>query len=113
MPHCIIEYSKEVDSLIDMNELIDAVHEGAKNSGLFDEDDIKTRAVPYEYYRTGEKTENFIHISVRILSGRNTEQKSNLCLCVYEKAMTILSHFKRVTVEICEIDRDSFSKCIL
>ena len=45
MPHCIIEYSQGVTDQIEIDDLVGAVHQGVLSSGLFDEYDIKTRAV--------------------------------------------------------------------
>ena len=37
MPHCIIDYSPEVAGQIDIDALIEAVHQGAMESDLFPE----------------------------------------------------------------------------
>ena len=37
MPHCIIDYSQDVTAEIEIDRLIEAVHLGAMDSGLFPE----------------------------------------------------------------------------
>ncbi len=108
MPHCIIEHSKDFEGRVD--ELIAAVHDGALAAGLFDENDIKTRALCYENYQTGTSKKPFIHVSSKILVGRNNEQKSAL-------SNAILLHINKLnvgscslTVEIIDIDKDSYAK---
>ena len=70
MPHCIIEYSKELENEIDPKLMINAAHQGALASGLFEESHIKSRTILYQHYKTGTKDLRFIHITARILSGR-------------------------------------------
>lgn len=87
MPHCIIEYSKELEKNIAPVELINKVYKGALKSNLFEKDDIKIRAIAYKHYQTGNKKIDFIHITIRILSGRDKELKkllSNLVLNEFE-----------------------------
>ncbi len=78
MPHCIIEYSKELEDKIKPTELIDKVYQSTLKSNLFEDDDIKTRTIPSENHQTGNKKINFINVTVRILSGRNQELKKLL-----------------------------------
>ncbi len=52
MPHCIIDYSQDITVQVDIDRLIEAVHLGAMDSGLFHEYDIKTRALAFTHHRT-------------------------------------------------------------
>ena len=83
MPHCIIEHSTQIDGKI----LVPLVHQGALESNLFDPEgsDIKVRAIPYTNYQTGSVDINFVHVNLRILSGRNPDQKLHLSKLVLEK----------------------------
>ncbi|MCF6189311.1 MAG: 5-carboxymethyl-2-hydroxymuconate Delta-isomerase [Cocleimonas sp.] len=117
MPHCIIEYSKELESEINPKLMINAAHHGALASTLFKESHIKSRTVSYQHYKTGANDLRFIHITLRILSGRTLGQKTDL-------SQHILSQFKAllgsknlssisVTVEVSDMERDTYSKIIL
>ena len=78
MPHLIIEYSEEIAGDVDLDALVDAAHGGAMASGLFPEYDIKTRAIAYARHRTGQTRDSFVHLTLRLLSGRDDAQKAAL-----------------------------------
>ncbi len=117
MPHCIIEYSKELEEEIAPQLLINSAHQGALESGLFEESHIKSRAIPYEYYKTGISDLRFIHITARILSGRNLEQKADLSKSILAQLEALLLERKlssiSITVEVCDLQREAYSKVIL
>ncbi|MBT3337793.1 MAG: 5-carboxymethyl-2-hydroxymuconate Delta-isomerase [Anaerolineae bacterium] len=113
MPHCIIEHSKGVKSLSSPINLIEAVHQGAFKSGLFREADIKARAISFEHYQVGNTELGFIHVTVRILSGRNEEQRTKLSNSVLAELEKLNLSSTSLTVEICEIDKESYAKMIV
>ena len=81
MPHITIEYSRAVERQKAPSSLLSAVHQGAVNSDLFNPSDIKIRCAAYDdTWVGGEEKGNFLHVMCRILSGRNTEQKTHLVL---------------------------------
>ena len=53
MPHCIIEYSKEIENSLSPARLLKATQQDAFNSGLFQEQDIKTRTLSFAHYQEG------------------------------------------------------------
>ncbi len=117
MPHCIIEYSQQLKNEIDPRLMVNAAHQGAVDSGLFEESHIKSRAIGYEYYKTGANDLRFIHITARILSSRTVEQKTYL-------SQSILSHFEvlildmglskiSITVEVRDLEKETYTKVIL
>ena len=112
MPHCIIEYAKEIKSQIDTKELISVVHKGIKKSAVFDIGKLKIRAIPYEDYRLVE-ADLFIHISLRILSGRDSKTKRMLAENILNELKLMPLMFVSLTVEICDIDSDSYSKYLV
>ena len=117
MPHCIIEYSKELESELEPRLMINAAHQGAVGSGLFEESHIKSRTFGYEHYKTGTNELLFIHITARILSGRKLEQKTDLSQKILaqfkalleEKGLSAIS----VTVDVSDMEREAYSKVIL
>ena len=113
MPHCIIEYSAEVAEQVSIDTLMAAVHDAAFSSDLFPEYDIKTRAIPYQYHRTGQTQDTFVHVSVHLLSGRNDDQKSDLAEKVLAGIEPLLPGVVSVGVEIVDIHRDSYRKRVL
>ena len=78
MPHCIIEYSKDLESELSLSNLLSSIFNGAVESNLFNENDIKVRAIAYDHFTSAESRQNFIHVNAKILSGRSLEQRNNL-----------------------------------
>ncbi|MCF7506007.1 5-carboxymethyl-2-hydroxymuconate isomerase [Vibrio sp. L3-7] len=111
MPHCIIEHS----STIDGQQLNQKVFLGAMESQLFSPigEDIKVRSLAYQHYQTGELKEDFVHVSVRILSGRNESDKAMLSKSILEQLLSLTLSNASLTVEIIDIDRASYSKVLV
>lgn len=111
MPHCIVEHS----STINGNTLIPLVFSGALKSKLFEDDgsDIKVRTLSFENYQTGKQKTDFAHITLKILSGRNKQQKIILSQLVLEQLKTLNLANCSITVEVVDIDRASYAKIIM
>lgn len=111
MPHCVIEHSVDINS----KELISSVHKAALAANLFDAQgsDIKVRALPYENHKTGSVDISFVHVTLRILSGRTTEQKSLLTQQVLEQLSALSITQCSISVEVVDIDRISYAKVIV
>ncbi|MGL6313250.1 5-carboxymethyl-2-hydroxymuconate Delta-isomerase [Vibrio sp. WXL103] len=111
MPHCIIEHSSSFES-VDLNL---KVFQGALESNLFapDGSDIKVRSIAYEHYQTGFIKESFIHVTLRILSGRSEQDKLLLSNSVMSKLKSIQFVSASLTVEVVDIDRNSYTKQIV
>ena len=115
MPHCIIEHSSSLDS----NTLIPLVFHASLASSLFEKDgrDIKVRVVPFNQYQTGVFQSDvaqvdFIHVTLKILSGRNTQQKLMLSNLVLSSLETLVLKACSISVEVVDIDRASYAKVI-
>lgn len=110
MPHCIIEHSSDIDA----QSLIEQVHQGALDASLFTPEgsDIKVRAQSFSQYRTGSVDLSFIHVSLRILSGRNTEQKNALSQGVLNKLNALAITNCSISVEVIDIHRESYAKIV-
>ncbi len=113
MPHCIIDYSRDISGQIDIEQLLEAVHDGAMDSALFPEYDIKTRALGYQHHRTGQTRDSFVHVAIHLLSGRSDTQKTMLSECVLARLEPLLTSVVSVSVEILDIHRESYRKRVL
>jgi 5-carboxymethyl-2-hydroxymuconate isomerase len=112
VPHCIIEYSQELDAEVEPSTLLSSVFYGALETGLFSENDIKVRALAFNHFTTGNLRQNFVHVTVKILSGRNLEQRKNLTQLILVKLNELFSNSISLTVEITEIEKESYAKNI-
>ena len=110
MPHCIVEHSSSLDGEI----LVPLVFSGALKSELFEADgmDIKVRAIAYQSYLTGLRKSDFVHVVLKILSGRTPEQKKMLSESVLSALQKLELQNCSLTVEVMDIDRSSYSKSV-
>lgn len=113
MPHCIIEYSSDVADQVSISDLVEATYRGALSSGLFPEYDIKTRAFACQNHQSGPTQDSFVHVTVRLLSGRDDVQKAELSEKVLAHIEPMLPGVVSVGVEICDMHRDSYRKRVL
>ena len=77
MPHLNIEYSANLEDLLDIQALVDRIHETALGTGIFPLGGVRTRAEPRRHYRiaNGDPRAGYIHMMVRIGSGRDGETR--------------------------------------
>jgi len=106
MPHCIIEHASSISS----EPLLKAVYQGALDSGLFDSNDIKVRSTRFEQYQSGTERFKFVHVVMKILDGRNLEQKSSLSSLVLSELLKLPIENASFTVEVVDIERASYAK---
>lgn len=112
MPHCIIEYSKDLDQALPISELVSAVHQSVFSSGLFEESSIKTRAIEYKYYQSGLLPLPFIHITLKIMFGRNHQQKKELTSLVLDTLKETTTPPISLSVEVIDIEKVSYKRCV-
>jgi 5-carboxymethyl-2-hydroxymuconate isomerase len=111
MPHCVIECSDRLDSDV----LTSKVYLGALASDLFapDGSDIKVRALAYSSYVVGGAKTDFVHVTVRVLSGRTMLQKVTLSKAIQAKLNELGLVSCSITVEIVDIERTSYLKWLV
>ena len=79
MPHLNIEYSANLGDEIDIQGLVDRIHETALSTGIFPLGGVRTRAEARTHYRiaNGDPRAGYIHMMVRIGSGRDVDTRRN------------------------------------
>ncbi|WP_199610463.1 5-carboxymethyl-2-hydroxymuconate Delta-isomerase [Flocculibacter collagenilyticus] len=110
MPHCIIEYAQPLEHEISIEQLMLTVQQAAIDSALFEADAIKVRATGFQHYITGQANGYFVHIDLRILSGRTAQQKRLLSETVLSAVKPLLSVVTSTTVAVSDLDRASYQK---
>jgi 5-carboxymethyl-2-hydroxymuconate isomerase len=113
MPHCIVEYSTGLTAQLAPTRLINAVFQGALQSELFDSNDIKTRIIAYQDYHSGVVKSEFIHVIIRLLSGRTIEQRAALTHRVLAALFDLGLSGVSLTVEAVEIENASYAKRVI
>jgi len=113
MPHCIIEYSKALEQEVEAESLVSAAQAGIVDSGLFESADIKIRALAYETQWIGCARGRFVHVTTRIFSGRSNDTKRRLSGLIQARLERLVPPPLSLTVEICDIHRESYAKKVL
>ena len=124
MPHIIIEHSDNFDSNFTKNLILEVHHTLQNSEGNFDINACKGRAVAYQNYLLGnnEAGRDFIHITLKIHTGRSKEIRINLAKIISEKIKLKLENYKKTeglknktdfTISINEIDSDIYQKSII
>lgn len=115
MPHMIIEYSQNITKTITTSSLLQSVHTGAQQSGLFAPTNIKSRLCAYDDYSLGEKDQNqghFIHITAKILAGRTDDQKRHLGQSILTNLQKLSLPDCTVTIEVQDTRKEIYTKFV-
>ena len=75
MPHLILEYSSNVADRVDIDGLVDAVHDAALATGIAPLDALRTRAVERRYYAIADRHADnaFVALVARLGAGRTDD----------------------------------------
>lgn len=118
MAHAIIEYSANLEPELDLQGLVETVHQAALDTGVFPPGGMRTRAARRDNYRIadGHADNGFVHVMIRIGYGRDPETKRSAGEAVFT---AVCGHLKKlfearplgISLEMQEIDPDlSFKK---
>lgn len=113
MPHCILEYSQNLEQEVPPAELLETVKEACVASDLFSVEDIKLRSRAYKSFITGGQEDAFIHVMIRLLSGRTEEQKKQLSDLVLNALIQFSLKDVSLSVELCDMDRATYAKKVV
>lgn len=112
MPHIIIEYTETARSQIEGADVRQHVHQAVVASELFNPDAVKTRYLAYDsiaHGETGEHTD-FVHVNLKILSGRPETERKKLATSVFAVLEKHLGAIPKRSVEIHEMDQATYIK---
>ncbi|KOO06536.1 5-carboxymethyl-2-hydroxymuconate Delta-isomerase [Vibrio hepatarius] len=114
MPNLVMEYSSSVDERVNVQGLLEDLHQVALLSGLFDVGSVKSRALRCHDWLIGDEgnSVDFIHISFELLDGRTPEQKRELSRQLMAELQGQASHIRSLTVNVRDMDRECFQKVI-
>ena len=112
MPHIIIEYSEKLLADAEVHTMLKTVHCSIADSGLFKANQIKTRAYPFREFTNAGGSEPYIHIQARIKVGRDADNKKRLGEVILAGFETLNIQASVVTVEVIDMDRDSYGKYV-
>lgn len=110
MPHCIIDYSAKITESLPVEQLMHAVYKGANQSELFTATDIKVRACAYDDFYLPGAEQVFVHVNLKILSGRDLSQRKTLSESVSNQLERLGIENATITVEVTKIEKESYVK---
>ena len=113
MPHMTIEYSANVENIVDMQKLCELFREAMLETKLFPRAGIRVRAIKCEAYAIadGSGGNYFIDILIRIGQGREVLLRKQALTSIFEKAKVFLepqikAHPLSISIEMREIDSE-------
>ncbi len=85
MPHFIMEYSRNIESELDVPALLKIVNETAVDTGVFPLGGIRSRAVCHREYRVadGDPENAFIYFTVKVGRGREPDVLHEACETIF------------------------------
>lgn len=112
MPHIIVEYPEQLLGDAEVHTMLQAVHRSIADSGLFKENQIKTRAYSFNEFTNAGESNPYIHIQARIKLGRDADNKKRLGDAILAGFKTLNIQASVITVEVIDMDRDSYGKYV-
>ncbi|MDA0681067.1 MAG: 5-carboxymethyl-2-hydroxymuconate Delta-isomerase [Proteobacteria bacterium] len=111
MPHQIIEYSANLESRIDIQSLVDGLHQVAAGIDGLPLGGLRTRAARREHYQIADRHPDnaFVHLILKLGHGRTTEARKAfgetifVALCELLEPVSSTSPLA-ISFEIQEID---------
>ncbi len=86
MPHFTIEYSANLDAVVDMSEIVEVVRSAAVATGIFPLGGIRVRAVRCEHYAIadGNPDFSFLDMLLRLGEGRDLATRKKAGTDIFE-----------------------------
>ena len=117
MPHLTLEYTRNLIDL-DPAATLRRLNVTMLASGLFEEADIKSRAVALDHWQVGVAAERreqaFVHVKIALLAGRPPEVRRVLAEAVLAALHPCCGAPAGIALQCCvetrEIDRASYAK---
>lgn len=113
MPHCIVEYSKPIESQLTPAKLLDTIFSATAASGLFDVSHIKVRALAFDHFQLAGPCADFIHITVRLHQGRTDAEKKQLSQLMLAEIVQLELNSVAITVELLDMHTASYAKRLM
>ncbi|MCA1456574.1 5-carboxymethyl-2-hydroxymuconate Delta-isomerase [Bradyrhizobium sp. BRP22] len=92
MPHFTIEYSANLDSRLDIGEVVELVRKAAIETGIFPLGGIRVRAIRCEHYAIadGRKDYGFLDMVLRLGEGRDLATRKRAGEDIFKALSTYL-----------------------
>lgn len=108
MPHCIVEASESIQEWVSLTQVTEVVFQAAIESELFNLADIRTRTETFECHKAGSNATHFIHVTVKLMAGREGAEKSFLANTILSALDSMGLTDTALSVEITDLYPDSY-----
>jgi len=117
MPHVTLQYTVNLPDF-DPGAALRAINQSLADSGHFDEEAIKSRALRLDDYRVGtaDSGRAFIHVQLKVLPGRDDATRkgfAQLILAALASAQPGVPASTQLCVEVDELDARTYSKRVI
>lgn len=114
MPHVIVEYAQEVEQEHDIQHLCKTLFTTTANCACFKDSvsAIKVRATPYKYSVIGIKKQSFVHVTMRLLDGRDDDTKISITEAILNTLIQELPTVGSLSVDIKDISSKTYRKTV-
>ncbi|MEX0364949.1 MAG: 5-carboxymethyl-2-hydroxymuconate isomerase [Ruegeria sp.] len=110
MPHLILDYSANLDDMLDMHGLCVALKDAAVSTGVFPQAGIRVRAhrAAHAVIADGDARHAYIDITIRMAAGRTEAQKTHAIDSVFDAAKVftadlMASHPFMLSIDLREV----------
>ena len=108
MPHFVIDCSHQIVEQNSPESIMKKVYDAAVSTGLFLPEEIKVRINSFQYYNTGNTSDNFIHVFGNIMEGRDTEQKAELSKRIVSGLKMMFSEVPVISMNIRDFEKATY-----
>jgi len=108
----VIEYTPPKDSEITDEDLMMAVHWAAVSTGIFEESTIKVRIKQFQSAFVGGRHDQFVHVTIYLIDGRDEETKKQLTQTVHDRLASMFADYASVSVDARDLDREVYTKSV-
>lgn len=117
MPHIILDYSANLDAMLDMHGLCAALKDAAAATGVFPPAGIRVRAhaAAHSVVADGDPRHGYVDITIRLAVGRTDAQKTQAIDAVFGAVTAftadhMATHPFMLSIELRDIDPDHSRK---
>jgi 5-carboxymethyl-2-hydroxymuconate isomerase len=92
MPHVVVEYSENLSASVNLQALVDHLHQSALATGVFPLGGLRTRAEERKIYKIadGHPDNSFVHVTMWLGHGRDEATKLKAAKHVFDDLVTFL-----------------------
>jgi len=117
MPHVTLQYTVNLPEF-NPGATMRAINQALADSGHFDEEAIKSRALRLDDYRIGtaDSGRAFIHVQLKVLPGRDDATRKRLAELILAALTSVLPEVSATTqlcVEVDELDARTYTKRVI